>query len=227
MKRTHNTMNSDESETSNKRIKPTILGTPKKIVLLGESSIGKSTFFDKMNNLANSDYQFPKNYNATDNFDFNRIDINTNKGVVTIDLWDTAGQENRGGKLRDAYLKGADGVLLLYDMSNKETIVNISKWLDQVKRIAPTIPIAVIGNKADKFSDLQQTEAVKIRDCNIERDIGHKKFKNFLISIKEDTHLESSSSYWSSNVTVKEEPGCMVGLEYVISTIFKTPLTLI
>ena len=32
---------------------------------------------------------------------------------MTVDLWDTAGQENRGGKLRDAYLKGADGVLVL------------------------------------------------------------------------------------------------------------------
>ena len=54
----------------------------KKIVLLGDGCIGKSTFFDKMNNLNNEDYRFPKKYRATDNFDFNRLAINTNKDTL-------------------------------------------------------------------------------------------------------------------------------------------------
>ena len=50
----------------------------KKIVLLGDGCIGKSTFFDKLNKLNDSEYTFQKKYKATDNFDFNRIKIDTN-----------------------------------------------------------------------------------------------------------------------------------------------------
>jgi small GTP-binding protein len=191
-----------------------------KIVLLGDGCIGKSTFFNKLINLNDKNYRFPKKYEATDAFNFDRINLNTSIGDITIDLWDTAGQENRGGKLRDAYLKGADGVLLLYDVSEKQTIENIPKWLGQIKNIAPNIPVAVLGNKSDKFDNLQQTELVKIRECNLQRDVGHKYIKNFLISIKENTHLEFETSFWSSNVVVNEKQGCLIGLDYVLSNIY-------
>jgi len=198
----------------------------KKIVLLGNSSIGKSTFYHKMVNRTDDNYTFPKDYNATDNFDFNRIKITTNIGHISIDLWDTAGQENRGGKLRDAYLKGADGVLLLYDVSKPDTAVSIPKWLEQVKNVCPNVPVAVIGNKSDTFSNLQQSESVKLRDANLSRDVGHKKIRNFLISIKEDTHLEFTTSFLSSKTNIKSAEGCMVGLEYVLSTLYGINVTI-
>lgn len=200
------------------------LGESKKVVLLGDGCIGKSTLFDKLNKLNDAEYKFPKKYKATDNFDFNRININTSCGVATVDIWDTAGQENRGGKLRDAYLKGADGVLLLYDVTESKTKDNISKWLKQINEICPNIPVAVLGNKADKFSNLQQSELIKIRDCNLQRDYGCNNIKNFMISIKEDTHLEYCSSYWSTTQTVSEKEGCLIGLEYVLNNLFNTTL---
>ena len=122
--------------------------------------------------------------------------------------------------LRDAYLKGADGILLLYDVTESTTASNIPKWLEQIKKVAPNVPVAVLGNKSDKFQNLQQSELVKLRDCNLQRDVGHTQIKNFLISIKENTHLEFISSFWSSNVTVKENQNCLIGLEYVLSNIF-------
>lgn len=208
---------SDENKSNDSNI---VLGTSKKIVLLGDGCIGKSTFFNKLTNLNDENYRFPKKYQATDNFDFDRINLQTNAGTTTIDLWDTAGQENRGGKLRDAYLKGADGVLLLYDVSEKRTIDNVPTWLEQIKTVAPNIPVAVLGNKSDKFDNLQQSEMVKVRECNLQRDVGHKNIKNFLISIKENTHLDFQSSFWSSAVTIKVEPSCLIGLEYLLSNIY-------
>ena len=199
-----------------------VLGEPKKIVLLGDGCIGKSTLFDKLDKLTDDNYRFPKKYKATDNFDFKRIEIKTSGGIATVDFWDTAGQENRGGLLRDAYLKGADGVLLLYDVTESKTKQNIPKWLDQIKKTAPGVPVAVLGNKSDKFSDLQQSKSVKLRDCNLQRDYGYSKIKNFMISIKEDTHLEFSSSYWSSSTSVTEKEGCLIGLEYLINNLYNT-----
>jgi small GTP-binding protein len=215
MKRSYDKLESDS-----------VLGDSKKIVLLGDGCIGKSTFFDKLSKITDSDYTFDKKYKATDNFDFNRLKLTTNKGIVIVDLWDTAGQENRGGMLRDAYLKGADGVLLLYDVSESKTVANIPKWLEQIKKIAPNVPVAVLGNKADKFENLQQSEFVKLRECNLQRDVGHNNIKNFLISIKENNHLEFISSFWSANNTIKEADGCLIGLEYVLSNIFNQSISI-
>jgi small GTP-binding protein len=198
----------------------------KKIVLIGDSNTGKSTFFDKSNKLSDSEYTFSKDHIATDNFDFNRIELDTNMGIKVVDLWDTAGQENRGGLLRDAYLKGAEGVLLFYDVTAPKTIENIGKWLIQIKKVSPNIPVAVIGNKSDTLKSLQQSESVKLRECNLTRDLGHSMIKNFLISIKEDTHLEFTSSSFFSNASYKEVDGCMVGLDYLLSSIFKQTITI-
>lgn len=211
---------------NNNQIEIKQLGEPKKIVLLGDGCIGKSTLFEKLSHLTDPEYTFQKKYKATDNFDFNRLKITTNAGIATIDLWDTAGQETRGGMLRDAYLKGADGVLLLYDVTESSTTENIPKWLDQIKKVSPGVPVAVLGNKSDKFQDLQQSETVKLRDCNLQRDVGHRQIKNFLISIKENTHLEFVTSFWSSSITIKENQNCLIGLEYVLSNIFNQTVTI-
>jgi len=192
----------------------------KKIVLFGDGCTGKSTMYHKIRDNKNDDYTFDKRYKATDEFNFTRIPIKTSIGDIVIDLWDTAGQESRGGKLRDAYLKGADGVLLFYDVSEKKSASNIPDWLSQVKHIAPQVPVAVIGNKSDKLNDLDQCSSVKLRDCNLQRDIGHSLVKNFLISIKNDTHIVSNSSFWSSKITFEVEQGCLIGLEYILSNIY-------
>ena len=197
---------------------------PQKIVLLGDGCIGKSTLFHKLNNLNDDEYIFSKKYKATDNFDFNRLQIKTSNGYVIVDLWDTAGQENRGGKLRDAYLKGADGVLLLYDVTEPKTKENVMIWLEQIKRVSPGIPVAVIGNKADKFKSLQQSESVKIRECNLQTTYGCKQVKNFLISIKEDTHIEFTSSFWSNTTNVEEKRGCLIGLEYLLQNLLESSI---
>ena len=64
-----------------------ILSESKKIVLFGEADMGKSTFFEKLNKLHDSDYTFQKKYKSTDNFDFNRIHLTTDNGIIIIDLW--------------------------------------------------------------------------------------------------------------------------------------------
>ena len=53
---------------------------PFKIVLLGDGCIGKSTLFDKLNNI-NNDYTFNKKYKVTDNFDLTRLNIKTNNTI--------------------------------------------------------------------------------------------------------------------------------------------------
>jgi GTP-binding nuclear protein Ran len=210
MKRSHSEVDEDKN----------VFADNIKIIVIGDGSTGKSSFVNLIKNQQDlTKYKYKKDYNPTHNFDLDRIKLNTNKGSIIIDLWDTAGQENYG-KLRDAYIKGADGVLVFYDISEKKTIENVSNWLGQVKKIAPNIPVAVIGNKSDKFANIQQANSVKIRECNLQRDINHSKIKNYLISIKNNSHLEFNTSGWLfSTPNIEEITGCMIGLEYLLSTI--------
>lgn len=195
-----------------------------KIVLFGDGCTGKSTLFNFMKNLSNDEYQFNKAYQATENFDFERVTLDTNVGKVVIDLWDTAGQENYGGKLRDAYLKGADGVLLLYDVSEVSTKENILNWIEQVKDVVPEVPVAVLGNKSDKFQTLQQNESVKFRDCILQKMYGSKNIKNFLISIKENTNINFTSEYFGWKTNIQEVDGCLPGLEYILDKLLRADI---
>ena len=228
MKRSHNIFFEGEGGSSSSGIKNKknyISDKNYKLTFIGDGGIGKSTFFDKLDNLNDNDYSFPKKYKATNNFDFKRIDLKTNYGLVSIDFWDTAGQEDCiGGHLRDAYLKGTDGVLLLYDISQQETKNNVEKWLKLISNICPNIPVAVLGNKSDKLKDLQQSKSSIFRSSVLQQYYGSSNIKNFLISIKEDIHIVFESGGWfNKNDTISEKPGCLIGLEYLLTNLIGNP----
>ena len=131
--------------------------TNKKIIILGDGCTGKSTYLNYIKSLGDlPNYKYTKLYNATDNFNLMRLKLDTNHGSIMLDIWDTAGQEQYN-EIRDAYIIGAHACLVFYDISEKKTIDNVQKWLEQIKKLAPNIPVAVIGNKSDKFANIQQS----------------------------------------------------------------------
>ena len=70
--------------------------------------------------------------------------------------WDTAGQE-RFRTITNAYYKGANGIVVAYDTTNKNSFDNIDKfWLNEVSQYAePNIDMMLIGNKVDLAADKQ------------------------------------------------------------------------
>lgn len=69
--------------------------------------------------------------------------------VIRIQIWDTAGQESFKSITR-SYYKGSIAVLLVYDITNKESFENTVKWLHEVKTHShEKVEIAIIGNKCD------------------------------------------------------------------------------
>jgi small GTP-binding protein len=130
------------------------LDKPYKITLLGDGSTGKTSFFNRFTQIENDNYKFNKNYIATKDYNLKTMNFNTNYGVFNIHLWDTAGQEY-SNNLRDAYLLNSDGVIALYDISNKRTLDNVPNWLLNVNRLCGKIPVAIVGNKLDKKYNLK------------------------------------------------------------------------
>ena len=116
------------------------------IILLGHSSVGKTTLF---NYLYGKKIEKFSSTIGTESFIFN---AEINKEKINIQLFDTAGQE-RYHSLAKNYIRNADGVLLLYDVTNEESFKSVDQWISYIKEIDDEnkIEIILIGNKIDEI----------------------------------------------------------------------------
>ena len=120
-----------------------------KILLLGDSSVGKTCFLKRY-----TDNTFQDAYLSTIGFDFKFKTVTLKSGKkVKVQLWDTAGQE-RFRTIAKSYYKGAHGIILIYDVTNRKTFENIRKWLNQIKEeTSNKISIILVANKIDCDAD--------------------------------------------------------------------------
>ena len=122
-----------------------------KILLLGDSSVGKTCFLKRY-----TDNTFQDAYLSTIGFDFKFKFVTLDNGkTVKVQLWDTAGQE-RFRTIAKSYYKGAHGIILIYDVTNRKTYENIRKWLNQINNEASNkISIILVANKIDREEERQ------------------------------------------------------------------------
>ena len=81
-----------------------------------------------------------------------------------MQIWDTAGQE-RFGAIRPLYYRGANGGLLVYDITNRKSFLNLEKhWFTEVYQSCGNIPLILLGNKAD----LEELRAVSLEEGRIQ-----------------------------------------------------------
>ena len=134
--------------------------TTYKIILIGDSSVGKTCIFKKLTLGTYSD----KNISTigVDRKSF-IIELKINEDGEEIDksfriqLWDTAGQE-RYRSITKGYYKDSQALLLIYDITNKSTFDNVDKWITGVKdslgdedndKENSNYIIILLGNKLD------------------------------------------------------------------------------
>jgi Ras-related protein Rab-18 len=88
------------------------------------------------------------------------LDIGSKKIKMTI--WDTAGQE-RFRTLTSSYYRGAQGIMLVYDVTRRDSFENLSKWLEEVEMYHPgrgrDVVKLLVGNKVDCDRVVTQEEA--------------------------------------------------------------------
>jgi small GTP-binding protein len=116
-----------------------------KILTLGDTTVGKSSIV-----LRFSDNKFDDNIFATIGIDFKTKFIKVGEATVKVLIWDTAGQE-KFQNIAKNYYKGANGVLLVYDITSKKSFERVDFWLKELKennRIEDLF-ICLVGNKID------------------------------------------------------------------------------
>lgn len=150
-----------------------------KILTIGDSSVGKTSILYYYNNK-----KFPQNQLATIGIDLVKKDIEIQNKVVRLQIWDSAGQE-RFRSITKNYYRNANGILLVFDMSDFSTFNKIGRWLEDIKFETENIPILLVGNKKDLVhSDLEE----KLRIFTEEAKNNNIKF--YAVSAKEGTNID-------------------------------------
>ena len=133
-----------------------------KILLLGDTSVGKSCLL-----LRFCDNSFQEAHLTTIGLDFRLKTINLKDDrKVKIQIWDTAG-EDRFRSITRNYYKGAKGILLIFDVTDKETFTHVRDWIERIHEESPEgITICLVGNKIDMNESrvISNEEGKKIAD---------------------------------------------------------------
>ena len=162
-----------------------------KIFTLGNFAVGKTCFINQF--VHNT---FRNNYITTIGFDHTakKIILPSGKNAKLI-FYDTAGQE-RYKSLAFNLLKNADGILLMYDITNIETFRAITEWIEIIREIKPNdFPIILIGNKCDLESER------KIPKEEGEKEAYNNGFLFFETSCKENVNIEETINSIVSMIT--------------------------
>ena len=123
-----------------------------KLVIIGDSGVGKTNLVQRFINDT-----FTKDTKATVGVEFMTKNYLINDKICKIEIWDTAGQE-RYKSIAAAYYKGAKGALIVYDVTDERTFVNIDKWYNEIKeKSSKDINVMLIGNKTDLTDSIEVT----------------------------------------------------------------------
>eukprot|EP00698_Gefionella_okellyi_P018673 TRINITY_DN562_c0_g1_i1.p1 TRINITY_DN562_c0_g1~~TRINITY_DN562_c0_g1_i1.p1 ORF type:complete len:226 (+),score=15.51 TRINITY_DN562_c0_g1_i1:61-678(+) len=115
-----------------------------KLLLLGDSGVGKSSML-----LRFADDEFDETYINTIGIDFKTRTVDVQDKRIKLQIWDTAGQE-RFQSLQALYYRGAQGIVLVYDLTKAKTFQNIRQWMGAVEKHATSgVVRMLVGNKAD------------------------------------------------------------------------------
>ena len=135
-----------------------------KILTLGESGVGKTCILRRF-----VENKFLKNHLATIGIDFRAKTIQINGYEVKLKIWDTAGEE-RFRNITNQYYKGADGIILVFDLTNFDTMNKIRDWYNQIKNNTSSndIGLVLVANKSDLKREVSNEECLNLsKELNI------------------------------------------------------------
>ena len=129
-----------------------------KILTIGESGVGKTCILRRF-----VEDKFLKNHLATIGIDFKTKTVKIKNKDIKLKIWDTAGEE-RFRNITTQYYKGADGIVLVYDVTDGSSFEKIKDWMDQItsNTTKDNIGLVLLGNKCD-FEERAVTEEQGIK----------------------------------------------------------------
>lgn len=119
-----------------------------RVIFVGDSNVGKTSIITYL-----SKGIFDGKADPTLGASIIKLTIETDENPITLQLWDTAGQE-QFRSLVPLYFKNASTAVVVFSLDNIESFHNIEHWIQQIKSYAKAdIPILIVGNKLDIIQD--------------------------------------------------------------------------
>ena len=131
-------MSEEESSEADHKIKIAF-----KLLLMGDSQVGKTSLL-----LNYTEHIFPEEHIATIGVEYKDKYIIKDNYNIRLQIWDTAGQERFRSITKSIY-RNANGVLFVYDITNKESFANIKNWIKDLQNVGNDIKGIIVGNKID------------------------------------------------------------------------------
>ena len=123
-----------------------------KYLVIGNSGIGKSCLLIRF-----TDDTFSDSYVTTIGVDFKIKTLDIDGKSCKLQIWDTAGQE-RFRNIISSYYRGAQGIMLVYDITDLESFQNLNSWLIEIeKNASKNVYKILVGNKCDMENERKVT----------------------------------------------------------------------
>ncbi|EQC34541.1 rab family, other [Saprolegnia diclina VS20] len=126
-----------------------------KYIIIGDSEVGKSSLL-----LQFTEQTFVGTHDLTIGVEFGAKLLDLDSRKVKLEIWDTAGQETFLSITR-SYYRGADGVLLVYDIGKRDSFLHLGRWLQECQQncMNSGLEIMVVGMKADLPPEQRQVSS--------------------------------------------------------------------
>ncbi len=120
-----------------------------KVCIVGDPGVGKTSLIIRY-----IENKFKENYIPTLGVEFltKKLEIGKQKVPTNLIIWDIGGQKKWQTKLH-LYLQGADGVIIIYDITRKSTFNNLGFWIGNIIEHSGKVPYLLVGNKKDLEND--------------------------------------------------------------------------
>lgn len=153
---------------------------PLKFIVIGCSGAGKTSILKRL-----VDGKFVKGTQSTVGIEYFNHTVKIENRAIKMMIWDTAGQE-RFYTIAKAYFRGALGVILVFDITDRKSFDQLPRWLRDARMEAdPHCTVILVGNKSDlaasrtvstqeaeefaKTHELQYIETSALDNTNIEK----------------------------------------------------------
>ena len=152
-----------------------------KFLIIGNSGVGKSCLLIRF-----TDDSWSDNYVTTIGVDFKIKTLEIEEKLVKLQIWDTAGQE-RFKNIVSSYYRGAQGIMMVYDITDLDSFGNLNLWLKEIeKNASKNVYKILVGNK----NDLEDKRKVTFQQGKDFADINGMKF--FETSAKESVNVQEA-----------------------------------
>ncbi|EDW00148.1 GTP-binding protein ypt2 [Drosophila grimshawi] len=166
-----------------------------KLLMLGDSSVGKTCLLQRF-----TENCYTGQYKCTVGLDLKVHTVEIGGNRVKLHIYDTAGAE-RFRSMMSCYYRHVDGIILVFDLTNRHSYRHVSYWLDEIRKYATgNIHLMLVGNKCDEDGrqvcqdgaasyasslDMPYMEASAMTGHNVER-----LFFKLAVSIYDEVHMK-------------------------------------